>query len=131
MTDPIADMLTRLRNASRVGLAEVRIPHSRLKEALAKVLQKEGFLEEVSKDEKEKMPELIVKMRYVDTDKRPAFTGLQRISSPGQRIYVPKKKIPRVQQGLGIAILSTPQGLLTDGEARKQGTGGEVICKVW
>lgn len=129
-TDPIADMLTRLRNASLVRKAEVRMPHSRVKEALAKVLSREGYIGEVSRDEKEGMPELVVRLRY-DEQQKPAIRGITRVSKPGQRIYVPKKKIPRIQQGLGTAVLSTPQGLLTDREARKQGVGGEILCTIW
>ncbi len=129
-SDPIGDMLTRLRNASLVRKPEVRMPHSRVKEALAKVLSREGYVGVVSSTVGESKPELVVKLRY-DEKQVPAIRGITRVSKPGQRIYVPKKKIPRIQQGLGTAVLSTPQGLLTDREARKKGTGGEVICTIW
>jgi small subunit ribosomal protein S8 len=131
ISDPIADMLTRLRNASLVQMPEVAMPHSQLKEALAKVLQKEGFVGRVAAREKDTKKELVIGLKYSEVDKKPAIRGIDRISRPGQRIYVAKKKIPRVHQGLGMAVLSTPQGLLTDGQARKRGIGGEVMCVVW
>jgi small subunit ribosomal protein S8 len=129
-TDPIADMLTRLRNASAVHLPEARMPHSRVKAALAEVLAKEGFIAKAVKDENDGKADLVISLRYGE-DKLPALQGLARVSRPGQRIYVPKQKVPRVRQGLGIAVLSTPSGLMTDRQARKAGVGGEVICTVW
>jgi small subunit ribosomal protein S8 len=131
VTDPIADMLTRLRNASLVHMPQVVMPHSQLKEALAKVLQKEGFVGRVTERSTDNRKELVIGLKYSEADKKPAIRGIDRVSKPGQRIYVAKKKIPRVNQGLGMAVLSTPQGLLTDGQARKRGVGGEVMCVVW
>jgi len=133
LTDPIADMLTRIRNANLVGHEEVSMPHSKLKQAVADVLKREGFLAEVNKVEPQKenpFPALVLKLRYAEGSV-PAIRGLQRVSTPGQRIYVTSRKIPLVLQGLGVAILSTPAGILTDTEARKKGTGGEVMCTVW
>lgn len=123
-------MLTRLRNASAVRLPQVRMPHSRVKAALADVLAKEGYVGKVSKDDNEGKPELVIVLRYGE-DKSPALQGLARVSKPGQRIYVPKTKVPRVRQGLGMSVLSTPNGLLTDRQARKAGVGGEVLCTIW
>jgi small subunit ribosomal protein S8 len=132
MTDPIADLLTRLRNASAVGLAEIRVPHSKLKQQLAEVLKREGFVRSVATDRTATFPHLVIALKYSDAKtKEPAIRGLTRISKPGQRMYVAKQRIPRVQQGLGLAIISTPAGLLTDREARKKGMGGEVMCLVW
>lgn len=130
VTDPIADMLTRLRNASAVKHRQVRMPHSRVKAALAELLVREGFLEKANKDENDGKPQLVLSLRYGE-DKLPALQGLARVSRPGQRIYVPKQKVPRVRQGLGTAVLSTPSGFMTDREARKAGVGGEVICTIW
>ena len=129
-SDPIADMLTRIRNASLVRKPEVRMPHSHIKEALAAVLAKEGFLGDVTRAEAAGQAQLVVRLKY-DEKQQPAIRGISRVSKPGQRIYVPKKKIPRIQQGLGVAVLSTPLGLLTDQEARKKGVGGEVMCTIW
>lgn len=132
MTDPIADMLTRIRNASAIRKEEVRMPHSRLKESLAEVFIASGFIGSVKRDDKGKHPELVIKLKYADDkEKVPAIRGLQRVSKPGQRIYVAKQRIPRIRQGLGVAILSTPKGLLTDRQARQRGLGGEVICTIW
>ncbi|MFO0702872.1 MAG: 30S ribosomal protein S8 [Candidatus Andersenbacteria bacterium] len=129
-TDPIADMLTRLRNASAAHHTQTRMPHSRVKAALAELLVREGFVSKAGRDENEGKPELVVSLRYGD-DRTPALQGIARVSKPGQRIYVPKQKVPRVRQGLGVAVLSTPKGLMTDREARRAGVGGEVICTVW
>ena len=129
-TDPIAEMLTYLRNASAVKHHEVRMPSSHFKVALAEVLVREGYLASSKKIDKDGQTNLLIELRY-GKDRQPALQGLARVSRPGQRIYVPKQKIPRVRQGLGMAVLSTPGGLLTDREARKAGVGGEVICTVW
>ncbi len=109
------------------------VPHSRLKEALAQVLIEEGFLGGLDKNEEEKgKPQLVLKLNYSpEPEHKPAIGGIERVSKPGQRIYWSSKKIRPVRQGLGIAIISTPQGLMTDSVARKQGLGGEAICRVW
>jgi len=131
--DPISDMLTRIRNASAIYRRQVVVPHSRLKEALAQVLIEEGFLGGLDKNEEEKgKPQLVLKLNYSpEPEHKPAIGGIERVSKPGQRIYWSSKKIRPVRQGLGIAIISTPQGLMTDSVARKQGLGGEAICRVW
>ncbi len=143
VSDPIADMLTRIRNAYLVQKDEVRLPHSQLKLSLAEVLVKSGFLasaELLKSAEQTKAkksapmvhPEMLLKLKYgVLPAKKPAVHGIKRVSKPGQRIYVSKRHIPRVNQGLGTAILSTPQGILTDGQARKRGLGGEIMCTIW
>ncbi len=127
--DQIADMLTRIRNAQQVNKASLEMPFSNFKLALANVLKENKYIEAVEKVEQDKKPELKLSLRYID--KRPAINGLMQVSKQGQRIYVGKDEIPFVKNGYGIAILSTPQGLLIDKEARKKGLGGEVICKVW
>ena len=130
MTDPIADFLTRLRNASKAGLAECAAPHSQLKESLAAILQTEGFVREVTTGADERGHKtLVVKMKYVDG--APAITGLTRVSTPGRRLYYRYTEIPRVLNGLGIAIVSTSRGLMKDADCRRNKAGGEVICNVW
>lgn len=129
MTDPIADILNRIRNAQLAKLPSLEVPFSSLKQELAKILAKEGFIEGVeTKERKEKrILELTLKYR----EGVPAISGLKRISKPGQRIYLNSKKIKKVRGGYGIAILSTPKGLLTNKEARKEKVGGELLCEVW
>lgn len=130
MTDPVSDFLTRLRNASRAGLAECVSPHSKLKESLAAILKSEGFVSEVSTGTDERGHKtVIVKLKYVD--KAPAITNLSRVSTPGRRLYYSYTEIPRVLNGLGISILSTSKGLLKDRDARRQKVGGELLCNVW
>lgn len=132
VSDPIADMLTRIRNAYLVHKDDVVLPHSNVKQALAEVLTKSGFLAETKKTEQDGKPTLVLTLKYgEEPTKMPALRGVRRVSKPGQRIYVSKQHVPQVQQGLGMAVLSTPQGLLTDGQARKRGIGGEIICTVW
>lgn len=128
MTDPIADMLIRIKNAYLARHKEVKLPYSKIKEAIAKILKKEGFINDVS-IKKGKYMDIVLALRYVRN--QPVLTDVRRISKPGRRVYVNKKNIPRVVNGFGIAILSTPQGLMTGEEARKKGLGGEVICEVW
>jgi len=129
ISDPIADMLTRIRNATTARLPVVDVPASGLKRELARVLQEKGFIKKfvVVEDEKQGMIKLL--LRY--TEGVPAIQGIQRTSRPGLRQYVKVDKLPRVRNGLGYAILSTPQGVMTDKEARKLNVGGEVLCKVW
>ena len=130
MTDPIADFLTRLRNASKAGLAECAAPHSQLKESLAAILQTEGFVREVTTGADERGHKtIVVKMKYVDT--APVITGLKRASTPGRRMYYGYSELPRVLNGLGLAIVSTSKGLMKDQEARRQKLGGELVCTVW
>jgi small subunit ribosomal protein S8 len=132
MTDPIADMLTRVRNANVAMHDEVRMPSSKLKEALAAVLAKEGYIEGFDLDENPGKPGrvLIVKMKY-SPERARTISGIQRISKPGLRVYRKANEVPRVLGGLGVAVLSTSQGLLSDREARKRKVGGEVLCYVW
>jgi len=130
MTDPVSDFLTRLRNASKAGLAECVSPHSKLKESLAAILKSEGFVSEVSTGTDDKGHKtVIVKLKYVDN--APAITNLSRVSTPGRRLYYSYTEIPRVLNGLGISILSTSKGLLKDQDARRQKVGGELLCNVW
>ena len=135
MTDPIADMLTRIRNAGGARFDKVDIPASRMKISLARILKEEGFIEEVTELTSEDMPQptLLLALKYVGMrrERRPVIAGLERISKPGRRVYARKKDIPWVLSGMGVAILSTPQGVMTGARARKLGVGGEVLCKVW
>jgi small subunit ribosomal protein S8 len=127
MTDPIADMLTRIRNAARVGKDEVPVPYSRVKYEIAKILEREGYLAGVTADEKRR--DLTLALRF--DGKRPVVRGLERLSKPGRRLYVGWEDIPRVMSGLGITILSTSQGIMSGGDARKRKLGGELVCEVY
>ena len=130
MTDPISDFLTRLRNASRARLDECVAPHSKLKESLAGILKHEGYVADVTTGtDAQGHKTLVVKMKYVDG--QPALTGLDRVSTPGRRLYFGYTEIPRVLNGLGISILSTSKGLLKDQDCRRQKAGGELLCNVW
>ena len=130
MTDPISDFLTRLRNASKAGLAECAMPHSKLKESLAGILKAEGFIRDVATGTDERGHKtVVVTMKYVDS--APVITGLKRASTPGRRIYTGYSEIPRVLNGLGIAIISTSKGLMKDQDARRNKLGGELVCTVW
>lgn len=129
VTDPIADMLTRIRNAVMVGHDSVLIPSSRLKLAIAKILKQEGFIEDYEHVKSQPHNMIKVTLKYVD--KQPALLGLERVSKPGLRVYTNRREIPRVHGGLGIAILSTSQGVVTGQEAWKRALGGEVLCYVW
>jgi small subunit ribosomal protein S8 len=132
VTDPIADMLTRIRNAGMAGHSQVAIPSSKIKLAITRVLKEEGFIREYRLVEEKPQPVIRVWLKHVgEKPRRHMLTGLKRVSKPGCRIYVGKKEIPWVQSGLGIAILSTPKGVLTDRQARRLGVGGEVLCYVW
>jgi small subunit ribosomal protein S8 len=130
MTDPIADMLTRIRNAITARKAKVIMPASKLKQRLAEVLKDEGFVTGVSFEADGKQGLLTVELRY-DNNNDNAIQGLRRVSKPGQRSYVRHTTLPRVRSGLGIAILTTSKGVMTEREARKQGLGGELLCEVW
>lgn len=131
MTDPVADFLTRIRNAILARQAEVVSPSSKIKVNLAQILQEEGFISgyQVRKDSNG-FDEIAVRLRWAE-GRSNAITGLRRSSRPGQRVYVRKDTIPKVCSGLGIAILSTSRGLMTDRAARKLGVGGELLCEVW
>lgn len=131
MTDSIADMLTRIRNAATAKRDVVNIPYSKLKEQIANILKMEGYIKDfhVVKDEKQGI--LRVELIYFDKDQKCVVQGLERISKPGKRVYVKGKEIPQVLGGLGVAILSTNKGVLTDRECRKQNIGGEVLCYIW
>jgi len=130
MTDPIADMLTRIRNASGARKASVDIPWSRQKEEIARVLVEEGYLESTSVVENKPRNLLRVGLRY-DGQRRSVITGMKRVSRPSLRVYVGVSEIPAVRRGLGVNVLSTPRGILVDRAARRENVGGEVICTVW
>ena len=130
INDPIADMLTRIRNGGRARLMRVKMPKSKVKVEVARVLRDRGYIVGFSDDPDAAKPTLCVEIRYGD-DARPVIEGIQRISSPGRRVYVSAGKIPQIRSGLGMAILSTPRGILTDTEARNAGVGGELLAKVW
>ena len=130
MTDPVADMLTRIRNANTAGHATVDIPASKIKKNIAEILLKEGYIKGFEVIEGETQDTIKVAMKY-GADKAKVISGIKRISKPGLKVYAKKDEIPKVLGGLGIAIISTSNGLITDKEARKLGVGGEVICYVW
>lgn len=134
MLDPIADMLTRLRNAQARGLASTRIPASKLKLAILNLLAQEGFVESVSVEEDGVKKNLLVALKYEQvnlTKKRPAIQDIVRVSKEGRRSYVKRNEVAKVKNGYGIAIVSTSQGVMTGGEAYAKGLGGEYICQVW
>ena len=130
MTDPISDMLTRIRNAGTARHSETSCPTSKLKLAVAKVLHAEGFLSGVRVEAREGKVHLVLGIRY-DEDGGTLIDGIRRISKPGRRVYVDKTQVPRVRNGLGVAVLSTSRGVLSDRAARDASLGGEVICEVW
>jgi small subunit ribosomal protein S8 len=128
MTDPISDMLTRIRNANRALLPAVAMPHSRLKESIAQILKREGYITDFAVEGK--LPRTMkLKLKY--QGKKSVIEGLRRISTPGLRRYVGATDIPRVRGGLGVAVLSTSEGVMTGNQARKKNIGGEVLCHVW
>lgn len=129
--DTIADMLTAIRNANARALREVRVPHSNIKAEIARILKEEGFIEDY-RVEGEKKRDLVIIMKYKGKrGKDPVIESIERVSKPGRRVYVGVHEIPRVRSGLGIAILSTPQGIMTGKQARQKRVGGELLCKVW
>jgi len=130
MTDPIADMLTRIRNANNVRHEKLEVPASKMKKEIAEILKREGFIRDWEYIEDNKQGVLRIYLKYGKNNER-VITGLKRISKPGLRVYAKAHEIPRVLGGLGIAIISTSKGVLTDKEARRQQVGGEVICYVW
>jgi small subunit ribosomal protein S8 len=130
MTDPIADMLTRIRNASQARHETTAMPTSKLKVALAKILQSEGYIDGFREEGEAPHRRLVVTLRY-GRDKQRAITGIKRVSKPGLRVYSKADSIPRVMGGLGVAVLSTSRGLMTDRAARRDRVGGEILCYVW
>ena len=135
VNDPIADMLTRIRNAVLAGHALVAMPSSKLKVEIAKIMKDEGYLEglELVEGEESTQKVLRLKIKYVGErrSRRPVISGIERVSKPGRRIYTKKQDIPWVLSGIGVAILSTPKGVMTGARARQLGVGGEILCKVW
>jgi small subunit ribosomal protein S8 len=133
VSDPIADMLTRIRNAMMVHHMDVTIPHSRIKEDLACVLRDEGYIESYRVDDTQAFKSIVIQLKYVGLrrERRPVITGLKRVSRPGCRVYAGYDEIPWVLSGMGIAILTTPRGVMTGEQARRQHVGGEVLCYVW
>lgn len=129
-TDPIADFLTHIRNGLQAGHESVEVPHSKIKEEIARILEKEGYLGACKLTQKEAAASLTVVLKY-GPDREPVIRSLRRVSKPGRRIYAGKDEIPRVLGGLGIAVLSTSQGVLTSKAARQLGIGGEVLCEVY
>lgn len=129
MTDPIADMLTRIRNATIVKDKVVEVPASKIKRELAKIFKEEGYIQDYESIDDSKQGTIRIYLKYVG--KENVISGLKRISKPGLRVYAQKEEIPKVLGGLGIAVLSTSKGIMTDRKARKEGVGGEVICYVW
>ena len=129
VTDPISDFLTRIRNASKAKKIKVEIPSSKMKAGLAEILKKNGYIYDYKIDEDSKQNVISVLLKYSDGE--PAINGLKRISKPGLRIYKKSDELPRVLNGLGTAVISTSKGLLTEKEARRQDTGGEVVCYIW
>lgn len=125
LTDPIADMLTRIRNAHLALHKEVNVPRSKMKEALAAILKQEGYVEDVAVDG----DVITITLKYLKG--RPVITGLKRVSTPGRRVYVNSRQIPRVQNGLGICILSTSSGVMDGGTAQEKKVGGELLCEIW
>jgi small subunit ribosomal protein S8 len=130
MTDPISDMLTRIRNAGMANHSETTCSFSKKKLAVAKVLEAEGFVGEVSVEARDGFPVMIIGIRYEDDDV-PLIDGIKRVSTPGRRVYVGVSDIPKVRNGLGVAVMSTSRGVISDDKAREELVGGEVMCEVW
>lgn len=130
MTDPISDLLTRIRNAQQAKHATVDVPASRVKAAIVKILSEEGYIDNFSETAEGGRPKLRIVLKYGHGGER-AITGVERVSRPGRRVYCGKDEIPKVLDGLGITILSTPKGVMTGSSCRKHGVGGEVLCNVW
>jgi small subunit ribosomal protein S8 len=130
LSDPISDMLTRIRNANMAKHTKVQMPHSKMKSELARILKQEGYIKDFTTEKVEGKPTLVLHLKY-QVDQKPVIQGLRRVSRPSCHHYVGADDIPRVLGGIGIAILSTSSGMLSDGEARKARVGGEVLCYVW
>ena len=130
MTDPVGDLLARIRNAGQAGHAETTCPSSKMKLAVAKVLVEAGYLDGVTVEPADGKPQLRIQLRYTHGQKL-IIDGMRRVSKPSRRVYVGASKVPRVRNGLGLAVLSTPKGVLSDSAAREANVGGEVVCEVW
>ena len=132
VSDTIADMLTRIRNANQMRYEEVRVPSSKMKNEIARILKEEGFIEDykIESSEDSVQDSILIKLKYTEKKQR-VITGLKRISKPGLRVYAKNDEIPRVLNGLGIAIISTSKGIMTDKQARKENIGGEVLAYIW
>jgi small subunit ribosomal protein S8 len=132
-TDPIADMLARIRNALMVGHPAVRVPSSKIKVAIVQILKDEGYIEDYTVTNEQPQSQLAIRLKYVGERRKrhPLITGLERVSKPGRRVYMRAAEIPWIRSGMGIAILSTPKGVLTGQQARRLGVGGEVLCYAW
>ncbi len=136
LSDPIADMLTRIRNAVTAGHSSVAMPNSKIKAAIAQILKEEGYISgiEIVEDSKQPVQKVLrIRLKYIGErrERKPVITGLERISRPGGRVYTGKQEIPWVLSGMGVAIISTPKGVMTGQRARQLGVGGEILCKVW
>lgn len=133
ISDPIGDMLTRIRNALMVGHEIVDVPHSKLKVEIARILREEGYIEDYSVGDEKPGPIIHIKLKYYGSrrERRPVITNIERISKPGRRIYRARRDLPSVMSGIGIAIVTTPKGVMTAQQARRQRVGGEVLCYVW
>jgi len=129
LSDPIADFLTRLRNAARAHRQDVTVPHSRIKQEIARILKQEGFIADYTVDTNAKAPQIRVTLKFIQ--RTPALTGLKRVSRPGLRKYVGSDEVPRVLGGMGISILSTSRGILTGREAKREHVGGELLAVIW
>ncbi|RKX56629.1 MAG: 30S ribosomal protein S8 [Thermodesulfobacteriota bacterium] len=130
MTDPIADMLIRIKNALMARHKKVEIPASKMKLEIARILKEEGYIEDFTYIDEKPQGKIEIILKY-DENKRPVIRGVKRVSKPGRRIYMGYRKLPKVLDGLGIAIISTSQGIMTDHEARRRKVGGEVLCEIW
>ena len=130
LTDPISDMLTRIRNAGHARMNRVTMPDSRMKREIARVLHSRGYISGFASDGADKKPTLSIDIRYNDAS-QPLIEGIERVSKPGCRVYVGAAEVPRVRNGLGVAILSTPKGVMSDDDARNSHVGGEVLARVW
>jgi small subunit ribosomal protein S8 len=133
ISDPVGDMITRIRNALMAGKATVEIPNSKLKVEIARILKDEGFIEDYTVGDEKPASIIQITLKYYGArrERKPVITHLERISKPGRRIYRQKRDLPRVMSGIGIAIVTTPKGVMTAQQARRQGVGGEVLCYVW
>ena len=135
VSDPIADMLTRIRNAVMAGQQTVSVPSSKLKTSIAAILEQEGFIKSFEEIGRENKPHktILLKLKYVGVrrSRKPVISGIERISRPGRRVYASRRDIPWVRSGIGVAIVSTPKGVMTGSRARQLGVGGEVLCKIW
>lgn len=133
ISDPVGDMLTRVRNALMAGKATVELPSSKLKVEIARILKQEGFVEDFIVGEEKPAPIMSITLKYYGArrERKPVITHLERVSKPGRRIYKGRRDLPRVMSGIGIAIVTTPKGVMTAQEARRQHVGGEVLCYVW